>query len=36
MTSYTTDFADFWEREAVKPPKDMLYVGWTAPGEWVN
>jgi hypothetical protein len=35
-TSYTKDFADYWEGEAVKPPKDMLYVGWTAPGEWLN
>ena len=35
-TSYTKDFADFWEGEAVKPPKDMLYVGWTEPGEWMN
>ena len=35
-TSYTKDFADFWEGEAVKPPKDMLYVGWTVPGEWMN
>jgi hypothetical protein len=35
-TSYTKGFADFWEGEAVKPPKDMLYVGWTEPGEWMN
>jgi hypothetical protein len=35
-TSYTKDAADFWEGEAVKPPKDMLYVGWTEPGEWIN
>lgn len=26
-TSYTKDFADSWDGEAVKPPKDMLYVG---------
>ena len=35
-TSYTKDFADFWQGEAVKPPKDMFYVGWTEPGEWMN
>ncbi len=35
-TSYTKDLADFWEGEAVQPPKDMLYVGWTDPGEWLN
>ena len=34
--SYTKDAADFWEGEAVQPPKDMLYVGWTDPGEWIN
>jgi hypothetical protein len=34
--SYTKDAADFWEGEAVQPPKNMLYVGWTDPGEWVN
>jgi hypothetical protein len=22
--------------EAVKPPADLLYVGWTEPGEWFN
>ena len=22
--------------DKVVPPKDMLYVGWTAPGEWFN
>ena len=35
-TSYTKGFADYWEGEAVKPPHDMLYVGWTAAGEWLN
>jgi AraC-like DNA-binding protein len=35
-TSYTKDFADFREGEAVKPPEGMLYVGWTEPGEWMN
>ena len=35
-TSYTKDSADFWEGEAVTPPKEMLYVGWTEPGEWMN
>jgi hypothetical protein len=34
--SYTKGLADFWESEAVKPPEDMLYVGWTEPGEWMN
>jgi Carbohydrate binding module (family 6) len=34
--SYTKGAADFWEGEAVKPPQDLLYVGWTEPGEWMN
>ena len=34
--SYTKGFADFWEGEAVQPPHDMLYVGCTEAGEWLN
>jgi hypothetical protein len=37
-TSYTKfhDQIDDNPYEAVHPPKDMLYVGWTEPGEWFN
>jgi hypothetical protein len=27
---------DDTQYDKVKPPADMLYVGWTAPGEWFN
>ena len=37
-TSYTKyhDDIDNNPYEAVHPPKDLLYVGWTDPGEWFN
>jgi hypothetical protein len=37
-TSYTKyhDEVDENPYEAVHPPKDQLYVGWTDPGEWFN
>ena len=37
-TSYTKYHDDVDENpyEAVHPPKDQLYVGWTDPGEWFN
>lgn len=37
-TSYTKyhDNIDDNPYEAVHPPKDLLYVGWTDPGEWFN
>ncbi len=35
-TSYTKDFADLWEGEAVKPALGMFYIGWTDPGNWYN
>jgi len=37
-TSYTKfhDQIDDNPYEAVHPPKDLLYVGWTDPGEWFN
>jgi hypothetical protein len=37
-TSYTKyhDQIDDNPYEAVHPPKDQLYVGWTDPGEWFN
>ena len=42
-TSYTKfptaagkDAIDNNAYEAVTPPKDQLYVGWTEPGEWFN
>jgi len=37
-TSYTKyhDGIDDNSYEIVHPPKDLLYVGWTDPGEWFN
>jgi hypothetical protein len=37
-TSYTKyhDDIDDNSYELVHPPKDLLYVGWTDPGEWFN
>lgn len=37
-TSYTKyhDNIDDISYEVVHPPKDLLYVGWTDPGEWFN
>jgi hypothetical protein len=37
-TSYTKyhDDIDNNPYEVVHPPKDLLYVGWTDPGEWFN
>src|SRR5271170_3252637 len=37
-TSFTKyhDVIDDSEFDLVKPPEDMMYVGWTAPGEWIN
>jgi hypothetical protein len=37
-TSYTKyhDDIDDNSYEIVHPPKDLLYVGWTDPGEWFN
>ena len=37
-TSYTKYHDDIDENpyEVVHPPKDLLYVGWTDPGEWFN
>src|SRR5215469_14129113 len=37
-TSYTKyhDDIDNNPYELVHPPKDLLYVGWTDPGEWFN
>jgi hypothetical protein len=37
-TSYTKyhDDIDNNSYEVVHPPKDLLYVGWTDPGEWFN
>jgi hypothetical protein len=37
-TSYTKyhDAIDDNPFEIVHPPKDLLYVGWTDPGEWFN
>lgn len=37
-TSYTKFHNDIDNSEynLVEPEKDMLYVGWTEPGEWVN
>jgi hypothetical protein len=37
-TSYTKYHDDVDENpyEAVHPPKDQLYVGWSDPGEWFN
>jgi hypothetical protein len=37
-TSYTKyhDQIDDNPYEVVHPPKDLLYVGWTDPGEWFN
>jgi hypothetical protein len=37
-TSYTKYHDDIDENtfEATHPPKDLLYVGWTDPGEWFN
>jgi Carbohydrate binding module (family 6) len=37
-TSYTKyhDNIDDNSYEVVHPPKDLLYVGWTDPGEWFN
>lgn len=37
-TSYTKSHDDIDENpyELVHPPKDLLYVGWTDPGEWFN
>jgi hypothetical protein len=37
-TSYTKYHDDIDDNpyEIVHPPKDLLYVGWTDPGEWFN
>lgn len=37
-TSYTKyrDAIDDNPFELIHPPKDLLYVGWTNPGEWFN
>ena len=34
--SYVKDFADLNHPNPVDPPKNQLYVGWTADGEWCN
>ena len=34
--SYTKSFADFSHPNLVDPPKQQLYIGWEADGEWTN
>ena len=34
--SYVKDFADLNHPNAVSPPVNLFYIGWTADGEWCN
>jgi hypothetical protein len=34
--SYVKDFADLNHPNAVTPPVNLFYIGWTADGEWCN
>jgi hypothetical protein len=34
--SYTKSFADFSHPNLYDPPKQQLYIGWEADGEWTN
>ncbi|MGA3027455.1 MAG: carbohydrate-binding protein [Bryobacteraceae bacterium] len=34
--SYTKSFADFSHPNLFDPPKQQLYIGWEADGEWTN
>jgi hypothetical protein len=34
--SYVKDFADLNHSNAVTPPVNLFYIGWTADGEWCN
>jgi len=35
-TSYVKDWADLNHPNAVSPPINQFYIGWTADGEWTN